>query len=168
MASTAAALKGALVVAVCMVLLPSSMGQFNCSMCTPSCYENCQATANSAYSKCTNVGPDVYAACYKGCTTKCKGINSDKAFASCETGSCSSDSCLKKPCEHSCCQDCSAAAGQAAYQCTSAAGRVMQFCPPSCYSACAQYCTSPPPPAPAAPAPAPPAPAPAPAPTPCA
>ena len=152
MASTVDTLKGGLVVAVCFVLLHSAMGQFNCSICTPSCNQNCQAIADSDLRKCSNISTDVFAACFKGCSAHCNG-NSANAHRSCDIGSCSASSC-GCPCARDCCNSCSNSAGQAAYQCTSAAGRVMQFCMPSCTNGCSTYCADRSAPAPA-PAPAP-------------
>ncbi|TKW28282.1 hypothetical protein SEVIR_3G308700v4 [Setaria viridis] len=151
MASTVGALKGALLVAVFVVLLHSSMGQqpmpapaptmpLNCSTCTQGCYQHCQAIADSDYSKCSNISQDVYAGCFKGCSTHCNG-NSAYARGSCEIGSCTAN-CCGSPCERSCCEGCTISAGQAAYQCTAAAGRVMQYCMPSCTNGCSEYCVS--------------------------
>ncbi|KAG2611848.1 hypothetical protein PVAP13_4KG110830 [Panicum virgatum] len=78
MASTAVALsKGALIIAVCFVLLHSSMGQqptasapapapLDCSNCTANCTKRCQALVDSQISYCnTSVGPSVYDGCFQ-------------------------------------------------------------------------------------------------------
>lgn len=154
MAATRAALMGALVAAVSLVLLQSSMGQEpmsapasaptlapvpapapNCSTCLQNCNAHCQGIADSDYRKCEPILASVYAACFKGCSNgRCNGTY---GVTSCEVSTCSASGC-GCPCHVECCKACTIPAGQASYSCTSAAGRVMQFCMPDCTMRCTQ------------------------------
>ncbi|KAF8666443.1 hypothetical protein HU200_053553 [Digitaria exilis] len=164
MAASGAAPKGALVAAVFLVLLQSSMGQEpmpapaqapapvrapsappNCSTCLQNCNTHCQGIATSDYQKCEPILASVYAACFQGCSKgRCNGTY---GVTSCEVNTCAASGC-GCPCHVECCKSCSTSAWQASYSCTSAAGRVMQFCMPDCTNRCAQ-CRPPAPPPPA-------------------
>ncbi|KAG2620498.1 hypothetical protein PVAP13_3NG095300 [Panicum virgatum] len=127
MAPTATCLRGALVVAVFIVLLHSSMAQQPTPSATPDCSNQC--TAN--------------------CTQRCQSLNSDPSNCNsmiriygvqyapwdhvpvrCRCGS---------SCASSCCESCTTAAQHVTYSCTTTAERVKQYCMPNCMNDCVTY-----------------------------
>ncbi|CAN6347541.1 unnamed protein product [Urochloa humidicola] len=87
MASTAGAFKGALVIAVCVMLLHSSMGQqpdpgqdpasapvLSCGdICDKNCNQKCNGKFEAEHGKCSTEA-EFYDNCFKGCTaSQCKG-----------------------------------------------------------------------------------------------
>ncbi|TKW28281.1 hypothetical protein SEVIR_3G308745v4 [Setaria viridis] len=140
MASTAACLRGALVVAMFAMLLHSSMGQqpppaSSCSdQCTSNCTQRCQSL-NSDASNC-NSALRVYGGCYTECTRNCKG--NCHTHSSCQMGSCSASSCGQS-CARSCCESCTIAAQRVTYSCTTEAEGVKNYCMPSCMVDCVKY-----------------------------
>ena len=143
MPPTAACLRGALIVAVFIVLLHSSTGQQptpsaapDCSsQCTADCTQRCQSL-NSDPSNCSPM-IRVYGGCFTECIRNCDGSsNSDSSV--CTIGSCSRCRCGNS-CATSCCESCTTAAQHVTYSCTTTAERVKQYCMPNCMNDCVTY-----------------------------
>ncbi|CAL4899658.1 unnamed protein product [Urochloa decumbens] len=152
MASTSVAFKGALVVAACIMLLHSSMGQqpdsgqnptsapvFSCGdSCNSNCTPRCEAKFEAEHGKC-NTTAELYDDCFKGCTSQCKG--NYHARGSCTMDSCSASSC-GNPCARSCCESCSTTAPDLFIRCMSSRGMVMISCMPPCMDECINNCNN--------------------------
>ncbi|TKW28283.1 hypothetical protein SEVIR_3G308600v4 [Setaria viridis] len=148
MASTAATVKGALVLAVCLVQLHSSMAQQqepapappsppDCgNYCFPICTQRCQAQSVAEHGKC-NTTLEFYDDCFNGCTSQCKG--NSYAHGSCTMGSCSAKNC-GNPCARSCCESCSNTAPDLYYRCMSSHGMDMISCMGPCMNDCTNNC----------------------------
>ncbi|XP_039841752.1 keratin-associated protein 10-6-like [Panicum virgatum] len=156
----AALLKGAMVVAVWVVLLHSSTGQqqpvpapepapaspppppdcSNCSsICTPSCEE---IVAGNTASFCREtVVPNAYRGCLEYCAnTTCSGGNTHGAC--CSIGTCTPQHCGNDPCVQDCCKSCTATANAAYDDCKlgNMGGSNMHGCMDGCMSSCKEFC----------------------------
>nr|TKW28285.1 hypothetical protein SEVIR_3G308400v2 [Setaria viridis] len=154
MASTnASSLKGTLVVAICVMLLHSSMGQqpapspapmppTNCiPYCGSICDQMCKARYDAAVRQCDGYRPEViYKDCFERCSTQCNG-NSAYARGSCNLGSCSASSC-GCPCARSCCESCTASANYPYGMCMSGKDRVYGNCMNPCMTDCNNKCVN--------------------------
>ncbi|CAL4892489.1 unnamed protein product [Urochloa decumbens] len=155
MASNAVSLKGALAIAICLMLLHSSIGQqpapapaptMSPSDCVPYCGSiicgpMCQARANAEAKKCDIYRPEVvYASCFEGCTRNCNG-NSAYARGSCNLDSCSASSC-GCPCARSCCESCTSSAYYPYGRCMSSQEKVFGYCMPPCMTDCNNKCVN--------------------------
>lgn len=149
MASTAATVKGALVIGVCL-LLHFSMGQqpqpapappsppvLDCGdYCFSNCSPRCQAQSAAEHGSC-NTTLEFYDDCFKDCTSECKG--NSYARGSCTMGSCSAKNC-GNPCARSCCESCTNTAPYLYSKCMSSRGMGMISCMPPCMNECTDNC----------------------------
>lgn len=144
MAYTAATHKVALVIAVCVVLLHTSMGQqpepvLDCgNSCNSNCTQRCNDKADAEYGKC-NTMLEFYDNCSKNCTSHCNG--NSFARGSCTMGSCSPNNC-GNPCARTCCESCSNTAPDLFSRCMSSRGMIMISCMSSCMDVCVPNCNS--------------------------
>ncbi|KAJ1265207.1 hypothetical protein BS78_08G061700 [Paspalum vaginatum] len=152
----AGTLKGAVVVAVCVVLLHSSMGQQPapapvavpappppryCSNCSSICIQSCQATYEAQAQKCSGI-LGASGDCIKGCSrNSCNGNSYAAVRDSCSNSSCTPSSC-GPPCVVDCCKSCNNYLGSAYGQCMFWAGRSMNYCPPACINNCYSNCVN--------------------------
>ena len=154
--STSAALKGAMLVAICaMLLLPSSMGQqpasapaatpmpptdcpgYCSSLCTPICKDSSEAAAR----RCDSIRPELaYNGCFEGCSRNCTG-NSSYARGTCVIGSCSPSTC-GCPCARSCCESCTGSATGPYYACMGTQPKIYQYCMTTCTVLCNNRCVN--------------------------
>ncbi|PUZ66961.1 hypothetical protein GQ55_3G391500 [Panicum hallii var. hallii] len=112
MASTPAALKVAFGVAMCVMLLHSSMGR----------------------------QPVVYNSCFEGCISRCNG-NSSAARGCCKINSCSASSC-DNPCARSCCESCTSSAYYPFGKCMSSQEKDFGYCMSPCMTDCNNKCVN--------------------------
>ncbi|CAL4907012.1 unnamed protein product [Urochloa decumbens] len=164
MASTAAALIGAMVAAVCMVLLHSSMGQqptsappchdntgqqpastpvpapapaVDCtSYCSSQCQSNCTANMGADLARCDTDYATDFNGCYGYCTNRtCRGKSCD--HSGCGIGNCS----CKNDNARGCCKECSDILSSTYFQCRYFIERAVPRCMNSCMNDCNEKCT---------------------------
>ncbi|PAN20800.2 hypothetical protein PAHAL_3G411600 [Panicum hallii] len=157
MASTPAALKAAFGVAMCVMLLHSSMGQqpvpapapapspmlpSDCPLyCGSQCGPICKARADAEARRCVFFRPEVvYNSCFEGCSSRCNG-NSSAARGCCKINSCSASSC-GNPCARSCCESCSSSAYYPFGKCMSSQEKVFGYCTSPCMTDCNNKCVN--------------------------
>ncbi|TKW28289.1 hypothetical protein SEVIR_3G308103v4 [Setaria viridis] len=149
--STAAALKGVFLAAICFMLLHSSMGQepapapmppSDCpSYCTSRCTPICQANSDAAARRCESIRPELaYPGCFEGCSSRCTG-NSAYARGSCGIGSCTASSC-GSPCERRCCESCTGSAYGPYSMCMATQPKVFSSCMMGCTADCHNRCAN--------------------------
>ncbi|PAN20790.1 hypothetical protein PAHAL_3G411400 [Panicum hallii] len=153
-ASTAAALKGVLLVSICAMLLHSSMGQqpapapsaapmppSDCPRyCSSQCTPICQDSSDAAARRCDSIRPELaYNGCFAGCSSNCTG--NSYARGTCVIGSCSASTC-GCPCARRCCESCTGSAYGPYSMCMAAQPKVYSYCMMGCTASCNSRCVN--------------------------
>jgi hypothetical protein len=151
--STAAALKGAFMVTIVLVMLHSSTGQqlapapapmppSDCpSYCTSQCTPLCQASSDDALRRCESIKPELaYASCFQNCSSNCNG-NSAYARSSCSLGSCSPSTC-GCPCARRCCESCTGSSYGPYGACMATQPKIFTYCMQGCRAECNKRCAN--------------------------
>ncbi|KAG2611774.1 hypothetical protein PVAP13_4KG111430 [Panicum virgatum] len=153
--STRAAIKGALLTAVWIVLLHSLMAQpppspapasspsppLDCGNCTSKCTTTSQGVYDYEAGLCntTSAPGVVYHGCLESCANSTCNGHSYAKHGGCTMGACTPDHC-GNPCVQRCCGSCTATAHASYDNCmASAASKAWQECMPGCMHNCRAY-----------------------------